>query len=148
MWEKNRAIYKTPMEKYSEEHPGCSLQEYCDYLRKIEESKLEEKKLEEERINNRLKSFSGKCCRVDFGKTSFGYFRAAENITGSFDARFYEVFTAKRNVIKIIVEEKRKVPRSWLLEQNGVTKCEIISEETFDKIVEWFQGVCNEAKGL
>lgn len=61
---------ESPMDKYAREHPGCSLKEYCDYLKKVAEAESEVKRLKEEENNNLLKSFEGKCFRIDFNRRS------------------------------------------------------------------------------
>lgn len=50
MWNEN------PMKIYAKKHPGCSLQEYCEYLDKEEQERSDAKRREEEKEKSCLKA--------------------------------------------------------------------------------------------
>lgn len=137
------------MEEYARKYPGCSLKEYCNYLKKVAEAESEVKRLKEEENNNLLKSFEGKCFRIDFNRSCIGYFKITKDITASREIKedFYEVYIGDE-IIKVCFAKKRFINRQWLPEQGGGQKCEIISEEIFNKIVKYYQGMCDMAEKI
>lgn len=46
---------ESPMKEYARKHPGCSLQEYCEYLDNIAREEAERRRLKEEENNQLLK---------------------------------------------------------------------------------------------
>lgn len=72
---------ESPMKEYARKHPGCSLQEYCEYLDNIAREEAERRRLKEEENNQLLKSFEGKCFQINFNRQSFGYFKITKDIT-------------------------------------------------------------------
>lgn len=136
-------MYESPIEKYAREHPGCSLEEYCNYVRKAKEKEIEAEKLQEEEINNLLKSFTGKCFRIDFNGTSISYFKITKDISiykkfTEVTEDFYSIFADSR-ITKIAIEKQRIVNYNWLLNKDTYTKCKVISEEVFNTIVKYCQ---------
>ena len=86
---------ESPMKEYARKHPGCSLQEYCEYLDNIAREEAERRRLKEEENNQLLKSFEGKCFQINFNRQSFGYFKITKDITAlreDVKEDFYEVF--------------------------------------------------------
>lgn len=96
-------------------HPGCSLQEYCEYLDNIAREEAERRRLKEEENNQLLKSFEGKCFQINFNRQSFGYFKITKDITAlreDVKEDFYEVFIDS-NTTRISLEKKRMSMASW-----------------------------------
>lgn len=104
---------ESPMKEYARKHPGCSLQEYCEYLDNIAREEAERRRLKEEENNQLLKSFEGKCFQINFNRQSFGYFKITKDITAfreDVKEDFYEVFIDS-NTTRISLEKKRKIFR-------------------------------------
>lgn len=138
-----------PMKEYAKKHPGCSLEEYCEYLDNIAKEQAERERLKEEENKQLLKSFEGKCFQINFNEQSFGYFKITKDITAPReDIRedFYEVFIDS-NIVRIGLEKKRMIYRQWLLGQ-GNKRCMIVPEELFDKVVKYYQEMCATAEKI
>lgn len=113
---------ESPMKEYARKHPGCSLQEYCEYLDNIAREEAERRRLKEEENNQLLKSFEGKCFQINFNRQSFGYFKITKDITAlreDVKEDFYEVFIDS-NTTRISLEKKRLINRQWLPGQGSV----------------------------
>lgn len=123
--------------------PGCSLQEYCEYLDNIAREEAERRRLKEEENNQLLKSFEGKCFQINFNRQSFGYFKITKDITAfreDIKEDFYEVFIDS-NTTRIGLEKKRMMA-SW------AGKCTIVPEELFNKVVKYYQEMCTMAEKI
>ena len=137
------------MKEYARKHPGCSLQEYCEYLDNIAREEAERRRLKEEENNQLLKSFEGKCFQINFNRQSFGYFKITKDITAfreDVKEDFYEVFIDS-NTTRISLEKKRMINRQWLPGQ-GSEKCTIVPEELFNKVVKYYQEMCTMAEKI
>lgn len=140
---------ESPMREYARKHPGCSLQEYCEYLDNIAREEAERKRLKEEENNQLLKSFEGKCFQINFNGQSFGYFKITKDITAfreDVKEDFYEVFISS-DTTRISLEKKRIINRLWLPGQ-GSEQCTIIPEELFNKVVKYYQEMCAMAEKI
>ena len=140
---------ESPMKEYARKHPGCSLQEYCEYLDNIAREEAERRRLKEKENNQLLKSFEGKCFQINFNRQSFGYFKITKDITAfreDIKEDFYEVFIDS-NTTRIGLEKKRMINRYWLPGQ-GSEKCTIVPEELFNKVVEYYQEMCTMAEKI
>lgn len=140
---------RSPMSEYARKHPGCSLQEYCEYLDNIAREEAERRRLKEEENNQLLKSFEGKCFQINFNRQSFGYFKITKDITAlreDVKEDFYEVFIDS-NTTRISLEKKRMINRQWLPGQ-GSEKCTIVPEELFNKVVKYYQEMCTMAEKI
>lgn len=145
MWNEN------PMKVYAKNHPGCSLQEYCEYLDGEEQKRRDAKKAEDEENERVLKSYVGKCFRIDFNGQSFMYFRLSKEFGNHTTANedCYEVYISS-NEIRISYSKQRAVNVYWVFPKdpyysNSVRKCEMISDETFDKIRNYYEEMINMA---
>lgn len=131
-----------PEERYAREHPGCSLDDYCKYLNEIKKAEEDRKRQEKEEHDKLLQSFIGKAFRVKFNGESFGYFKITEDIVTSlehcFHEDFYSVFIKGSKIFSIGFENKRIINKSWLPGQQYAI-CELIPDEIFDKIVEYYE---------
>lgn len=138
---------ESPMKEYARKHPGCSLQEYCEYLDNIAREEAERRRLKEEENNQLLKSFEGKCFQINFNRQSFGYFKITKDITAlreDVKEDFYEVFIDS-NTTRISLEKKRMINRQWLPGQAS-EKCTIVPEELFN--VKYYQEMCTMAEKI
>lgn len=134
---------ESPMKEYARKHPGCSLQEYCEYLDNIAEA--ERRRLKEEENNQLLKSFEGKCFQINFNRQSFGYFKITKDITAfreDVKEDFYEVFIDS-NTTRISLEKKRMINRQWLPGQESVQQflknCSIRQSSIIKRCVLWLR---------
>ena len=145
-------MWESPIKEYARKHPNCSLQEYCEYLDRIEKERIEKEKYKEEENNKLLKSFKEKCFRIEFNSEVIGYFKLNKDITvyrDSLTEDFYKIHISSNEVI-MEFEKKRVINRLWLPGQSN-EKCTIIPEETFNKIVNLYQEMCltaNKIKNL
>ena len=76
MWSRESA-----MKEYARKHPGCSLQENSEYLDNIAREEAERRRRKEEENNQLLKSFEGKCFKINFNRQSFGYVKRTKDTT-------------------------------------------------------------------
>lgn len=109
---------ESPMKEYARKHPGCSLQEYCEYLDNIAREEAERRRLKEEENNQLLKSFEGKCFQINFNRQSFGYFKITKDITAlreDVKEDFYEVFIDS-NTTRISLEKNFSESDSTILQ--------------------------------
>lgn len=138
---------ESPMKEYARKHPGCSLQEYCEYLDNIAREEAERRRLKEEENNQLLKSFEGKCFQINFNRQSFGYFKITKDITAfreDVKEDFYEVFIDS-NTTRISLEKKRMINRQWLpgrevkSVQQFLKNCSIRQSSIIKRCVLWLR---------
>jgi hypothetical protein len=146
---------ESPMKEYARKHPGCSLQEYCEYLDNIAREEAERRRLKEEENNQLLKSFEGKCFKIDFNGMSTMFFRLTSDPTDPRSSRIeedaYSVYIDSSKV-HMELEKKRYIDVMWLPGQEewygNSHKVFQISEEDFNKVVEKYNEMVKVAKEI
>lgn len=144
MWNEN------PMKVYAKKHPGCSLQEYCDYLDREEQERRDTKRREEEKREELLKSYVGKCFRINFNGQAFIYFRLTKKFGNSYRVHedCYEVYIDSKET-RVIYSKQRMLNIAWfpgniLYDRSGV-ECQIIPDEVFENICNYYKEMVNVA---
>lgn len=144
MWNEN------PMKVYAKKYPGCSLQEYCDYLDRKEQERRDTKRREEEKREELLKSYVGKCFRINFNGQAFTYFRLTKEFGNSYSVHedCYEVYIDSKET-RIIYSKQRMLNIAWfpgsiLYDRSGV-ECQIIPDEVFENICNYCKEMVNVA---
>lgn len=109
------------------------------------------RRAEDEENERILKSYVGKCFRIDFNGQSFMYFRLSKEFGNhtTVNEDCYEVYISS-NEIRISYSKQRAVNVYWVFPKdpyysNSVRKCEMISDETFDKIRNYYEEMINMA---
>lgn len=147
MWNEN------PMKKYASEHPGCTLEDYCNYLDEIEQKRREEKKKEEKQKEEALKSFTNKCFKLNFNGDSILFFKITKDITTlreSLKVDAYQVYE-NRHDVSMSFEAGRIINPLWLPNQSvhsGIRYCNIIPEEVFNNIVKNFEDMKEKVRAM
>ena len=144
MWNEN------PMKVYAKKHPGCSLQEYCDYLDREEQERRDTKRREEEKREELFKSYVGKCFRINFNNYSFMYFQLTKEFGNScmVNEDCYEVYIDSEET-RITYSKQRMLNIAWfpgnMLYDRSVIDCSIIPDEAFEKIRNYYREMVNIA---
>lgn len=144
---------KSPIEEYLDKHPDSTLREYNEYV------KEEERKRHQEKVDNRhkalLKSYIGKCFKIDFNGMSTMFFRLTSDPTDPRSSRIeedaYSVYIDSSKV-HMELEKKRYINIMWLPGQEewygNSHKVFQISEEDFNKVVEKYNEMVKVAKEI
>lgn len=129
---------ESPMKEYARKHPGCSLQEYCEYLDNIAREEAERRRLKEEENNQLLKSFEGKCFQINFNRQSFGYFEITKDITAfreDVKEDFYdeEIIAIDKKLGIVVTKENNEVNYYWVKDPNS--KPSLYRRGTYNSLV-------------
>lgn len=72
---------KSPIEEYLDKHPDSTLREYNEYVKEEELKRHQEKVDSDNRHKALLKSYIGKCFKIDFNGMSTMFFRLTSDPT-------------------------------------------------------------------
>lgn len=81
---------KSPIEEYLDKYPDSSLREYNEYVKEEERKRHQEKVDSDNRHKALLKSYIGKCFKIDFNGMSTMYFRLTSDPTDPRSSRIEE----------------------------------------------------------
>lgn len=146
---------KSPIEEYLDKHPDSTLREYNEYVKEEERKRHQEKVDSDNRHKALLKSYIGKCFKIDFNGMSTMFFRLTSDPTDPRSSRIeedaYSVYIDSSKV-HMELEKKRYINVMWLPGQEewygNSHKVFQISEEDFNKVVEKYNEMVKVAKEI
>ena len=146
---------KSPIEEYLDKHPDSSLREYNEYVKEEERKRHQEKVDSDNKHKALLKSYIGKCFKIDFNGMSTMFFRLTSDPTDPRSSRIeedaYSVYIDSSKV-HMELEKKRYINVMWLPGQEewygNSHKVFQISEEDFNKVVEKYNEMVKVAKEI
>lgn len=146
---------KSPIEEYLDKHPDSTLREYNEYVKEEERKRRQEKVDSDNRHKALLKSYIGKCFKINFNGMSTMFFRLTSDPTDPRSSRIeedaYSVYIDSSKV-HMELEKKRYINVMWLPGQEewygNSHKVFQISEEDFNKVVEKYNEMVKVAKEI
>lgn len=146
---------KSPIEEYLDKHPDSTLREYNEYVKEEERKRRQEKVDSDNRHEALLKSYIGKCFKIDFNNMSTMFFRLTSDPTNLPNRDLKEDSYSgyiDSSKVRMELEKKRYINIMWLPGQKewygNTHKVSQISEEDFNKVVEKYNEMVGFAKEI
>lgn len=138
--------------QYLKEYPNALLKDYFNYLEKENERKSQEEKDSKARREKLLKSYTGKCFRLDFNNESTIFFKLDKEIDLNYrcvgiDAYSIFIYDLDNTRFNLGFEKNRVLNIKHFPNQEEwndgyhYPPARIISEESFNEIVKYYETV-------